>query len=118
MPMGDVAVFSGQGRVRRGGIMSKFAARMTTAAFAAVLASSLTAWPATQAQIDQAWTKGIWWLFANQSGDGFWKSTDGTQIAATASAIEALSNAHLRSYPFYNGVTWLSNARATSTDSL
>jgi hypothetical protein len=81
----------------------------------------LAAWPAqaaTQAQIDEAWRKGIWWLFSNQSGDGFWKSAEGTQVATTALAIEALSNAPLKSYPFYKGVSWLSNVRASSTDSL
>jgi hypothetical protein len=81
----------------------------------------MASWPAqsaTQAQIDEAWKKGIWWLFTNQSGDGFWKSTEGTQVAATALAVEALNNAPLKSYPFYKGVTWLSNMRASSTDSL
>jgi hypothetical protein len=80
--------------------------------------AALPAQSATQAQVDEAWRKGIWWLFSNQSGDGFWKSTEGTQVAATALAIEALNNAPLKSYPFYKGITWLSNVRASSTDSI
>jgi Putative Ig domain len=95
--------------------------RTATAAVVAMGMGLLIAWPAqsaTQAQIDEAWRKGIWWLFTNQSGDGFWKSTEGTQIATTALAIEALNNAPLKSYPFYKGVSWLSNVRAASTDSL
>lgn len=90
----------------------------TTILLTMSLTAPLAAWSATQTQIDEAWKKGIWWLFMNQSGDGFWKSTEGTQIPATALAIEALNNAPLKSYPFHKGVTWLVNARAASTDSL
>jgi hypothetical protein len=80
-------------------------------------APALSATP-TQAQIDNAWAHGMAWLFSNQSGDGFWKSKEGTEIASTALAIEALNNAPLKAYPFHKGVSWLANAKANSTDSL
>jgi hypothetical protein len=78
--------------------------RTATAAAVAMGLGLLIACPAqsaTQAQFDEAWRKGIWWLFFNQSGDGFWKSTEGTQVAATALAVEAPNNAPLKSYPFF-----------------
>jgi hypothetical protein len=38
---------------------------------------------ATQAQIDQARLKGIWWLMVHQNGDGSWKSAPGTEVQVT-----------------------------------
>ncbi len=83
---------------------------------AATMASAISA--ATVGQIDAARNKGLAWLLLNQSGDGYWGSKAGTEIAATAASLEAFSNAKLSNYSYLKGVAWLSNAKVTSVDSL
>src|SRR5262245_28931516 len=73
---------------------------------------------ATQAQIDTARNKGLAWLFTHQNGDGSWRSTAGTEVVTTATALEGLSTARVKSYSFAAGVSWLSNAEISSVDSL
>ncbi len=73
---------------------------------------------ATQVQIDTTWNKGVAWLLTHQRADGSWRSRSGTEVAATAAAVEALAKVGVRGYPFASGVAWLSNAEAPSVDSL
>jgi len=73
---------------------------------------------ATQEQIDAARAAGLAWLITHQHADGNWKAADGTEAAATATAVEALAAAGIRSYPYALGVSWLGNATLTSVDSL
>src|SRR5574341_1532448 len=73
---------------------------------------------ASQAQIDTAWNKGVAWLLTHQRADGSWRSTAGTEVMATATALEALNRVNVKGYPFALGVAWLSNAEAASVDSL
>ncbi|MBI3345266.1 MAG: putative Ig domain-containing protein [Gammaproteobacteria bacterium] len=73
---------------------------------------------ATAAQIDAARNKGLAWLLLNQNGDGYWKGKAGTEVPATAAALEAFSNAKLSNYSYVKGVAWLSNAKVISVDSL
>ncbi|HEY5291943.1 MAG TPA: FG-GAP-like repeat-containing protein [Burkholderiales bacterium] len=81
-------------------------------------AFSTPAYSATQQQIDNARAKGLAWLLLHQAGDGSWRGTAGSEVAATSSAVEALTVAGIRSYPFIAGVSWLGNTRAKSVDSL
>jgi hypothetical protein len=73
---------------------------------------------ATTAQIDAARNKGLAWLFTHQGSDGSWRNVAGREIAATAFAVEALANAGVKNASYARGVSWLSNARAPSVDSL
>ncbi|HSB70536.1 MAG TPA: prenyltransferase/squalene oxidase repeat-containing protein, partial [Candidatus Methylomirabilis sp.] len=73
---------------------------------------------ASQAQIDTAWNKGVAWLLTHQRADGSWRSVAGTEFAATAAALEALNRVNVKGHPFALAVAWLSNADATSVDSL
>jgi len=77
-----------------------------------------TALAATDEQINTARNKGLWWLLTRQDAEGKWKSKPGTEVAATATALEALSNAGVKSYPYTAGVSWLSNVKISSVDSL
>lgn len=82
---------------------------------------------ATQAQIDQAWNKGLAWLLINQHGDGGWSSTlsdgnalrQGLGIQATAAAVDGMSAMDIKAgYSYLGGVAWLSNAEPASVDAL
>ncbi|MBI3772984.1 MAG: hypothetical protein HY272_09830 [Gammaproteobacteria bacterium] len=82
---------------------------------------------ATQAQIDQAWNKGLSWLMPNQHGDGGWSSVitsgnptqQGLGIQTTAAVLDALNAMGFKSnYTYSAGVAWLSNAEAVSVDAL
>jgi hypothetical protein len=73
---------------------------------------------ATSLQIDAARNKGLKWLFERQAGDGSWRSLHGTEIPATASAIHTLATAQLKGPQFARAVSWLTNAQASSVDSL
>jgi hypothetical protein len=52
--------------------------------------AAVNAWSATQIQIDNARARGLWWLFAHQSGDGSWGNSSNAAVASTASTLEAL----------------------------
>lgn len=74
---------------------------------------------ATTAQIDDARAKSLAFLVSQQKGDGSWRDASGNGIQATASALEALAEAGMKTgYVPGAGVSWLLNAEATSTDSL
>lgn len=73
---------------------------------------------ATTAQIESARANGLRWLFQHQAQDGAWKSGPGTDVAATAEALEAIRIAGLKNYPYNKGISWLSNAEIASVDSL
>lgn len=82
---------------------------------------------ATQAQIDQAWNKGVAWLLLNQRGDGGWSSSlweggvarPGLSMQATAATVESLSAMGIKTgYAYLGGVAWLENAEPISVDSL
>jgi len=74
---------------------------------------------ARAAPIDDARLKGLAWLIEHQSGDGSWRGAPGLEVAATASAVEALVNAGITKGETYAaGVAWLQNHQAYSTDAL
>jgi len=81
-------------------------------------AAATSGWGATQPQIDNARAKGLWWLFAHQSGEGTWGSAQNTTVADTATALDALAVAGIRGPVFSRGYSWLANAEASSADSL
>jgi len=85
-----------------------------------VLGMGLLAATAGQAApVDDARLKGLAWLISHQNGDGSWRSAPGLEVAATASAIEALVNAGITKGDAYaTGVAWLQNHQAYSTDAL
>lgn len=84
-----------------------------------LLVFATTATAATQAEIDQARSKGLAWLYNTQKGDGSWKTSGGLQTQPTAAVIEALLNAGVtRGRTFAMAQSWLSNADSQSTDSL
>src|SRR5262245_59027115 len=73
---------------------------------------------ATQEQIDAAREKMLAWLLIHQRSDGSWRGTPGSEVAASASALEGLSRAGVNGYPYAAGVSWLANAPIASVDSL
>lgn len=82
---------------------------------------------ATQAQIDQAWNKGVAWLMLNQHGDGGWSSTlndgnalrQGLGMQASSAAVDALAVMGIKTgYSYLGGIAWLSNAEPASVDAL
>lgn len=92
-----------------------------------LLGVSHAALAATQAQIDQAWNKGLAWLFMNQHGDGGWSSAiasgnamqQGLGIQTTGAALDALSAMNFKTnYTYSAGIAWLANTEAASVDAL
>jgi hypothetical protein len=77
-----------------------------------------TAHAATQDQVDAAREKMLGWLLIHQRNDGSWRSSPGSEAAAAASALEGLSRAGLKGYPYAAGVSWLANTPISSVDSL
>ena len=73
---------------------------------------------AAQADTTQARDRGLAWLTTHQKADGSWRSTPGTEFAATATAVDAFGNAGLKNFSYTRGVAWLNNASAPSVDSL
>lgn len=80
--------------------------------------ASISSGAATQAQIDTARNKGLWWLFVHHNGEGRWGNSSIAAVASTASALEALSVAGLRGPIYSRGYSWLANAPSSSVDSL
>ncbi|MCX5804630.1 MAG: hypothetical protein NT010_00995 [Proteobacteria bacterium] len=73
----------------------------------------------SQEQIDNARYKGLAWLMTHQLGDGSWQAAPGLEVQSTAAALDALTNAGIRTgYSFGAAVSWLMNADAPSVDSL
>ncbi|OAI08376.1 hypothetical protein A1332_07770 [Methylomonas methanica] len=71
------------------------------------------------APVDDARLKAMAWLITHQSGDGSWQGAPGLEMAETAAAVEALINAGMtKSDTYANGVAWLQNHEAYSTDAL
>lgn len=84
-----------------------------------LLIFTTTATAATQAEIDQARSKGLAWLITHQNGDGSWQAAPGLEVQSTSAALDALMNAGIyRGYSFGSAVAWLQNANAPSVDSL
>jgi hypothetical protein len=73
---------------------------------------------ATPPQVDAARDRGLAWLVTHQRGDGSWRGVPGTEAVATATALDALRAANVRTEPYAAGVAWLSNATIVSVDSL
>ena len=73
---------------------------------------------ATNAQIESARVNGLRWLFQHQLANGSWKSTYGSEIAATSEAVEAIRASGLNNSPHIKGISWLSNLEISSVDSL
>ena len=70
------------------------------------------------ARVESARVKGLAWLLTHQRGDGSWKGPAGTEVTATAAALEGLTRAGLKGYPYVAGISWLGNAATASVDSL
>lgn len=80
--------------------------------------AAIPSWAATQAQIDAARNKGLWWLATHQNGEGRWGNSPIASVASTATALEALNASGLRGPLYARGYSWLANAPANSVDSL
>lgn len=80
--------------------------------------SSVVSPVSAQITVDQARDRGLVWLTTHQKTDGSWRSKPGTQVPATAAAVEAFSNAGLKNFAYARGVAWLNNASSPSVDSL
>lgn len=84
-----------------------------------VVFSLLVINPVSAAPVDDARLKAITWLISHQAGDGRWPGASGLEIAETASAVEALTNAGvIKSDAYAKAVAWLQNHQAYSTDTL
>ena len=91
--------------------------RPVTGLFAALFA--ISAFGATTAQLDAARERAIAWLINNQRPDGSWRGVDGLEVQTTAAALEAFVASRLTRLPaFSQGVSYLLNAEAGSTDAL
>src|SRR5438552_3144464 len=92
--------------------------------FSPVIVITVSAAPAPTAEqiqtarVDSARVKGLAWLLTHQRGDGSWKGPAGTEVTATAAALEGLTRAGLKGYPYVAGISWLGNATTASVDSL
>jgi hypothetical protein len=85
----------------------------------ALAALPILAAGASQAEMDDARARGIAWLIQNQQGDGSWYAHESLKVQSTATALEALMNAGMRSgETFGAGLAWLANAGAVGTDGL
>jgi len=81
------------------------------------LTAAMGAEAAIPVQIDDARAKGLAWLVKNQKGDGSWQAHGALKVQSTASALEALMQAGMRSGETYGAaVGWLSNVEASSID--
>ena len=86
---------------------------------AAVCSGFFMATTVMAAPVDDARLKAMAWLITHQSGDGSWQGAPGLEMAETAAAVEALVNAGMtKSDTYANGVAWLQNHEAYSTDAL
>ncbi|MEW6218507.1 MAG: hypothetical protein AB1634_03110 [Thermodesulfobacteriota bacterium] len=94
--------------------------RVATAVALMMQLSTVASAPAaSQTDIDRAWNKGLAWLMQSQQADGSWRSGPGLAVQATASAIQAFSQAGLKTgYTYLAGVAWLGNAEPASVDAL
>lgn len=90
---------------------------------AAVVASSFALTPlaraASQAELDVIRDKAAAWLVRSQQPDGHWGTKTGLDVATTSAVIEALIDSGYTKLPqLAQGVAWLQNAEANSTDAL
>jgi len=84
----------------------------------ASLAISQAAWPASLVEIDAARVKGLAYLFQSQKGDGSWSVNDNLKVQTTATVLEALIHAGLKTGETYGTASaWLANAETASVDS-
>jgi hypothetical protein len=82
------------------------------------IAASQSAWPVSLVEIDAARVKGLAYLFKAQKGDGSWFTHDSLKVQTTATALEALTNAGIRSGKTYGAAgAWLANTETASIDS-
>ncbi len=77
-----------------------------------------TAEAATQASIDDTWNKGLAWLIQTQNGNGSWANIQGTEFIATTAAIDTLGRANVINFNYNKGLSWISNNKPHSVDSL
>lgn len=76
---------------------------------------------AAQAQtVDEARINGLAWLILNQNPNGNWGAADQPQVVITTQSLESFRKALINTsaYPYANGISWLANASAFSTDSI
>lgn len=82
------------------------------------LALSHSAWSISIVDVDTARVKGLAYLFQSQKGDGSWSAHPSLKVQTTATALEALINAGIKSGETYGSATaWLANAETASVDS-
>lgn len=84
----------------------------------ACMATSQSAWAVSLVEIDSARVKGLAYLYQSQKGDGSWSAHDSLKVQTTASALEALVNAGIKTGKTYgSAAAWLANAETASVDS-
>lgn len=82
------------------------------------VASCQSAWPVSLVEIDAARVRGLAYLYQSQNGDGSWSPHDSLKVQTTATGLEALINAGIKSGETYGAATaWLANAETASIDS-
>lgn len=84
----------------------------------ASLAVSQVAWPVSLVEIDAARVKGLAYLFQSQKGDGSWSANNSLKVQTTATVLEALIHAGIKTGETYGAASaWLANAETASVDS-
>lgn len=81
-------------------------------------AASPSAWSVSLVDIDAARIKALAYLFHSQNGDGSWSAHDSLKAQTTATVLEALINAGIKTGETYGAAgAWLANAETASVDS-
>lgn len=70
--------------------------------------------------VDDARIGGLAWLILNQNPNGNWGADGQPQVVITTQSLESFRKALINTsaYPYANGISWLANSNAYSTDSI
>ncbi len=71
---------------------------------------------ATQSQVDNAWSKGLSWLAANQTGEGYWTTAPGLEVITASFGAEAFRLANVKSQSYSRAIAFVGNTSTFSTD--
>ncbi|HEY8102611.1 MAG TPA: putative Ig domain-containing protein [Burkholderiaceae bacterium] len=83
-----------------------------------LLAGEARSQTSTPAQIEAARARGLAWLYTHQQGSGGWVAPDGAQAMTSHTALEAWNTAGVRGYPYYAALSYLTNLKVDSVDSI
>lgn len=72
----------------------------------------------TEAELEVARDKSLSHLIQNQNGDGSWGRTQDEKVRLTAAIIDTFRKYNVSGVVYRRAINWLSNAEATSADSL